>query len=83
MLLIHLYMQFQDAPPKTLNDQSFEVDVSPDLAITAKWWRIWLMIFNASKTKELAFHYHRSDPELSLIVMNGCSLERLLDMSAH
>ena len=57
-----------------ITDRDLADSLSSDLDSIVQWGNNWLVTFNASKTKLVSFHHHRSDPSLSPIHMNGTPL---------
>lgn len=63
---------------KTSDSQRLAADLSPDLALTSKWGKTWLLKFKALKTKLVTFHHCQLDPKLPPVTINGCPLREAL-----
>lgn len=58
--------------------QRLAADLSSELALNFHWVKIWLVAFNASKSKLRSLRHLWSDPELPAISTNGCPLVEVL-----
>lgn len=64
--LVNIYVY--GSTTKNLDDQNLAIDFSSNLV---HWRRYWFEIFNPMLE---TFHHHRADPDFSLVIVNGCTL---------
>ena len=59
---------------KSYHHADLAADLTSDLSIIVQWGQMWLVTFNATKTKLITFHHHRNNPDFTEITMDGTYL---------